>query len=256
METLPPRSDSRITAARVVLVRLEIAVILAALLSLPLTIVEINGQNGVSLHVADWIIWSVFAAEYLLALSLAENRRRYVRSAWLSLLVVVISFPLLPSVLAVVRLARVIRLLRLVRLVAFGARLVPALRSTIGRRGLVYVLALFLLLIVMAGATMSVVEPQTVKGNLWDGMWWAIVTATTVGYGDISPTSPPGRLVAVALMLFGIGLTATLAASVAAYFVREDQGGRDLQDVVTRLQRVENLLVELKSQTQTNRLEP
>jgi voltage-gated potassium channel len=117
-------------------------------------------------------------------------------------------------------------------------------------------LALFLLLIVMAGATMSVVEPQTVKGNLWDGMWWAIVTATTVGYGDISPTSPPGRLVAIALMLFGIGLTATLAASVAAYFVREDQAGTDLEDVVTRLQRVENLLVELKSQTQTNRLEP
>jgi voltage-gated potassium channel len=238
------------------LARLEIAVILAALLSLPLTIVEINGQQGVSFLVADWIIWSAFVAEYLLALGLADNRPRFVRSAWLSLLVVLISFPLLPSVLAVVRLARVIRLLRLVRLVAFGARLVPALRSTIGRRGLVYVLALFLLLIVMAGATMSVVEPQTVKGNLWDGVWWAVVTATTVGYGDISPSSPPGRLVAIALMLFGIGLTATLAASVAAYFVKVDQGGTDLNDVVARLQRVESLLVELKSQTQTNRLEP
>jgi voltage-gated potassium channel len=238
------------------LARLEIAVILAALLSLPLTIVEINGQQGVSFLVADWIIWSAFVAEYLLALGLADNRPRFVRSAWLSLLVVLISFPLLPSVLAVVRLARVIRLLRLVRLVAFGARLVPALRSTIGRRGLVYVLALFLLLIVMAGATMSVVEPQTVKGNLWDGIWWAVVTATTVGYGDISPSSPPGRLVAIALMLFGIGLTATLAASVAAYFVKVDQGGTDLNDVVARLQRVESLLVELKSQTQTNRLEP
>lgn len=251
-----PQSVNRLTAAQLVLARLEIAVILAALLSLPLTIVEINGQDGVSFQVADWIIWSVFAAEYLLALSLAENRRRYIRSAWLSLLVVVISFPLLPSVFAVVRLARVIRLLRLVRLVAFGARLVPALRSTLGRRGLVYVLALFLLLIVMAGATMSVVEPQTVKGNLWDGIWWAVVTATTVGYGDISPSSPPGRLVAIALMLFGIGLTATLAASVAAYFVKVDQGGTDLNDVAARLQRVESLLVELKSQTQANRLEP
>lgn len=256
VETFTPQSDNRITAARVVLARLEIAVILAALLSLALTIVEINGQDGISFQVADWIIWSVFAAEYLLALSLAENRRRYIRSAWLSLLVVVISFPLLPSVFAVVRLARVIRLFRLVRLVAFGARLVPALRSTIGRRGLVYVLALFLLLIVMAGATMSVVEPQTVKGNLWDGIWWAVVTATTVGYGDISPSSPPGRLVAIALMLFGIGLTATLAASVAAYFVKVDQGGTDLNDVAARLQRVESLLVELKSQTQPNRLEP
>ena len=99
----------------------------------------------------------------------------------------------------------------------------------------------------MAGAIMSLVEPQTVKGNMWDGMWWAIVTATTVGYGDISPASAAGRLVAVALMLFGIGLTATLAASVAAYFVNTDQGN-DVREVVSRLDRVERLLEDMNAQ--------
>jgi voltage-gated potassium channel len=241
---------------RAVLARLEVAVIFAALVSVPLTIVEVNGQNGFSFQVADWAIWAVFAIEYLLGLALAEDKSRYVVTAWLPLLVVVVSFPLLPSLFAIVRLARLIRLFRLVRLVALGARLMPALRATLGRRGLVYVLALFLLLIVMAGAIMSVVEPQTVKGNLWDGMWWAIVTATTVGYGDIAPTSPQGRLVAVALMLFGIGLTATLAASVAAYFVKTDQNGADLNEVVARLQRVESLLVDLKAQGKTDLREP
>jgi voltage-gated potassium channel len=93
----------------------------------------------------------------------------------------------------------------------------------------------------VAGAVMSLVEPQTVRGDMWDGMWWAVVTATTVGYGDISPSSPPGRLVAVALMLFGIGLTATLAASVAAYFVKQDKGD-DMAEVVARLDRMERLL--------------
>jgi voltage-gated potassium channel len=204
--------------------------------------------------VADWAIWAVFAIEYALAFAMAESRRRYLATGWLSLLVVVVSFPLLPALFAVVRLARLMRLLRLVRLAAFGARLVPALKSTLGRRGLVYVLALFVLLIVMAGAIMSMVEPQTVKGNLWDGMWSAIVTATTVGYGDIAPTSPPGRLVAVALMLFGIGLTATLAASVAAYFVKADQGGAHLNEVVARLERLEILLVDLKAQRQSDHL--
>lgn len=239
-----------------VLARLEIAVIFAALASVPLTIAEVNGQNGLSFQVADWTIWAVFAIEYVLALALSENRRRFAAGAWLPLLVVAVSFPLLPSLFAIVRLARLVRLLRLVRLVAVGARLMPALKSALGRSGLLYVLALFLLLIVTAGAIMSVVEPQTVKGNLWDGMWWAIVTATTVGYGDIAPTSPQGRLVAVALMLFGIGLTATLAASVAAYFVRADQNGADLNDVVARLQRVEGLLVELKEHRQTDVLDP
>lgn len=251
----PPAPDEAHGAWRsLLLARLEVLVILAALISVPLTIVEVNGQNGLSFQVADWAIWAVFATEYGLALALAESRRRYVATAWLSLLVVVVSFPLLPALFAVVRLARLIRLLRLVRLAAFGARLMPALKSTLGRRGLVYVLALFLLLIVMAGAVMSLVEPQTVKGNMWDGMWWAVVTATTVGYGDIAPTSPPGRLVAVALMLFGIGLTATLAASVSAYFVKADQGGANLKEVVARLERVESLLVDLRAQGQSGDL--
>src|SRR5579864_1184896 len=105
-----------------VLARLEILVILAALVSVPLTIVEVNGQNGLSFQVADWTIWAVFAVEYALGFALAENRRRHLISAWLSLLVVVVSFPLLPALFATVRLARLIRLLRLVRLAAFGAR--------------------------------------------------------------------------------------------------------------------------------------
>jgi voltage-gated potassium channel len=216
--------------------------VLAALLSVPLTIVEVEGQNGTAFLVADWVLWSVFAGEYALALALAENRRRFFRSAWLSLLVVAISFPLLPALFGMVRLARLARLLRLIRLLAFGARLVTALKETTGRRGFVYVCTLFILLVVMAGAIMSLVEPQTVKGNMWDGMWWAVVTATTVGYGDISPVTAGGRLVALALMLFGIGLTATLAASVAAYFVKQDNGG-DLDDVIARLDRVERLLL-------------
>lgn len=73
------------------------------------------------------------------------------------------------------------------------------------------------------------------------------MTATTVGYGDISPVSPLGRMIAVALMLLGICLDATLGAFLAAYFVRSDRGA-DMTEVVTRLDRLERLLSELKTQ--------
>jgi voltage-gated potassium channel len=248
--TTPPSRWTTIGTA--ILARLQLVVILAALITIPLTLVEVNGQSGDAFQVADWAIWSVFVGEYLLALVLAKSRRRYLVAAWLPLLVVVVSFPLLPAAFALTRLARLSRLFRLVRLIAFAARAVPAIRSTLGRRGLLYLVAVFLMLILVAGAVMSVAEPLTVKGNMFDGMWWAIVTATTVGYGDISPQTPLGRLVAVALMLFGIGVTATLAASVAAYFVSQDRGG-DMADVVSRLDRVERLLLTRTGQRDIDR---
>jgi voltage-gated potassium channel len=239
----------------VILARLQVVVILAALITVPLTFAEIQGQNGVGFNLADWIIWALFAIEYLLALALAHDRRRYVLTAWLPLLVVLVSFPLLPTVFAVLRAGRLVRLFRLARLIAVAARAAPAIKAALGRSTLLYMLALFLLIVTVAGAVMSVVEPQTVKGNMWDGVWWAVVTATTVGYGDISPSSLGGRSIAAILMLLGIGVTATLAASVAAYFVDADRS-HDTSDVASRLDRIERLLADLMARSERSEREP
>ncbi|MDQ3990868.1 MAG: potassium channel family protein, partial [Actinomycetota bacterium] len=121
------------------------------------------------------------------------------------------------------------------------------LRRALGRRGLVYVAAIAVLLVMVGGALVSLLEPDLAEGGFWSGVWWAIVTTTTVGYGDISPGTLGGRLIAVALMLVGIGLVATLAASVAAYFVGKEQerpagADSDLSDIRMRLARIERLL--------------
>ena len=77
--------------------------------------------------------------------------------------------------------------------------------------------------------------------GFWEGIWWAIVTVTTVGYGDITPQSPGGRMVAILLMLSGVGLTSTIAASVAAHFVAQESGA-DLKTLSQKLDRIESLL--------------
>ena len=92
---------------------------------------------------------------------------------------------------------------------------------------------------------MTIIEPDTVKGDVQNAVWWAIVTVTTVGYGDISPSTISGRVVAVMVMIGGVGLISTLSASIAAYFV--DQGNESvLEDLRKRLDRIESLLKEKK----------
>jgi voltage-gated potassium channel len=209
--------------------------------TIPVVLEEWQSNPSRGLVFADWAIWFVFLAEYVIMAALALDRRRYVRENYLGLAVVLISIPLLPSLLGLVRLARLIRVLRLVRLVLVASRGLPALRATLGRRGFLYVISVTTLLVLVAGAVMAAIEPETVKGGFGAGVWWAIATVTTVGYGDISPSTPLGRVAATVLMLAGIGLVSTLAAAVAAHFVHEDQHD-ELKAIAARLDLIEEVL--------------
>lgn len=219
---------------------LEVAVVLAALGTVPLVVAHLRGTASSDILVIDWIIWSVFFIEYTVMMALVADRREYARRAWLSLAIVVVTFPLLPSMLSFARLARLVLLLRLLGLSSRG---LVALRYIFARRGLSYVLLLTAFLVVVGGGLLSLLEPESVEGGFGSGIWWAIVTTTTVGYGDIAPTTAGGRAVAVVLMLMGIGLISTLAASIAAHFVGQEEG-TDLQELRDRLDRIEKLLLE------------
>lgn len=218
-------------------------VIAAALVTLPLILLE-SRYNSPVLSAVDWAVWAVFAVEFVVLLATAPSRARYLRSSWLSLAIVVLTFPLLPSLLSALRLARlapVVGVLRVARIGLVSARGTQALRATVGRAGFLSVLGFTLIVLLISGALMSVLEPETVDGDFWSGVWWATVTASTVGYGDISPTTVPGRIIAVVLMIVGIGLFGTLAASITAYFV----GHEEERELLRRIDRIEHLLEDL-----------
>jgi voltage-gated potassium channel len=88
-------------------------------------------------------------------------------------------------------------------------------------------------------------RPGCELGDL--GVWWAVVTVTTVGYGDVYPTTVAGRIVAIVLMLVGVGFLAVLTATIASRFVKEDRSAESTA-ITDALARIEAELAALKAQ--------
>lgn len=212
---------------------LEVPVIIAALLVLPVIVIESTVSDPFWINAAigvNWLIWFVFFFDLVVMLVLVDDRKGYMKTAWLDLFIVVTSFPPITTfgitrMLRLWRIGPALRLLRLVRLAAVVTRGGRAVRGLFQRKGLGYIIGLIVFVALGFGVLISIVEPRI--GTAWDGIWWAFVTATTVGYGDISPKSASGRIVAVILMLFGMGLLGVFTGLVAAYFVEEDDAGTD-----------------------------
>lgn len=115
-----------------------------------------------------------------------------------------------------------------------------------GVRSLIYMTTLTGLMTLTGGALLTVLEPETVGSDLGNGVWWAIVTVSTVGYGDIAPTTALGRSVAVLLMMLGLGLLSTLAAAISAFFIESDSDA-DMAGLRQQLDRIERRLERMES---------
>jgi len=232
---------------------LDIAVVTGAFATIPLTLFLEQDFNWAWLQVVDWTVWGVFLAEFVFRViwgKVDHGQKLFLFT------VVAVSFPALPAILGLVRVVRIVRVirvsrvLRLARVVGATAWGIGGLRAILGRRSMVYVGALSILIILAGGGGIALLEPETVHGGFWDGVWWAIVTATTVGYGDIAPTTLLGRTIAVVLMLTGVGLISTLAASITTHFLGE-QENEELTTIKLQLTRIETLLNRMQVQQST-----
>lgn len=231
-----PVEPSFVTDARAAAMerRLERPLLLAALLVIPAIAIEQSdvGDPWDTIAAAlNWSIWLAFVAEAVLVLHVVPDRGRWLRQHPLEVAIIVLTPPFLPASLQAARVFRLLRLLRLLRLGLLTRRLL----STEGIRDAAVLAAMTVL---GGGTAYSAVETGQ-NLSAWDGVWWAIVTVTTVGYGDTYPQTDAGRVIAIAVMFVGIGFIAILTAAAAERFMQAQRAeGKELLEVERRLDEV------------------
>jgi len=188
-------------------------------------------QHGAALRIIEWVFTGVFTVEYVTRLVAAVRSGRYALSFFgiIDLLSIIPSFVglVVPggqalSVLRILRVLRVFRVLKLAQFIGSERLMLRALRQS------AFKIAVFLVavitIVVVLGAVMYVVEgPEHGFTSIPTGVYWAIVTVTTVGFGDITPSTTLGQMLAALLMILGYGIIAVPTGIVTAEMVSGDR---------------------------------
>lgn len=207
------------------------AILLSVLVVLLESVPTIREEHGLALRIAEWIFTILFTVEYALRLWTVKHVRTYALSFFgiVDLIAIIptylSAFIVGPQSLAAVRtirLLRVFRVLKLVRHLREAHGLMEALRAS--RPKIVVFLTGVLSIAILFGTFMYLVEGDDAGfTSIPTSIYWAVVTMTTVGYGDIAPRTPLGQLFALTLMILGYAIIAVPTGIVSAEIVRGER---------------------------------
>lgn len=167
----------------------------------------------------DIVFVCIFAIDYIYRLVLYDDKKEFVVHHIFDLLSIIPFY----SIFRLFRLSRIFRILRFTHLIRFSrfsrllglkVRSQREIKSLLETNGLIYVLYASVLLILFSATLFTVSESIPFS----ESVWWAIVTATTVGHGEIYPMTLTGRFAAILLMFLGLALIGTLTSSLTTYF--------------------------------------
>jgi voltage-gated potassium channel len=178
------------------------------------------------LSYADTALCAVFFIDFVGSLARADKKRRYLYTwGWLDLL------SSIPEVAALrwLRAARIVRVLRVLRGIRAAKSLTAFILQRRAQSAFLAATMMSLMLVVLA-ASMILQFETSADANIktpGDAIWWAVVTITTVGYGDRFPLSSEGRIIATLLMTAGVGLFGTFSGFVASWFLKPAEAQRE-----------------------------
>ena len=165
---------------------------------------DLTPSNERLVFILDSFVWIAFAMDLGLKTAIAPDRRAFLRQHWLDVLIVVIPFA---------------RPFRIVRIVLYGTR---AFKGAVRMIHVDFLLVYAVGLVLLVATVVTTVErgSDSPLAAFPNSLWWAVATVTTVGYGDMVPSTPVGRAAGVVLMVGGIGLFGAVTANLATLLVR------------------------------------
>jgi voltage-gated potassium channel len=220
--------------------RFEWPMIVAALLVIPAIVFQETGLDEpweTIGNVLNWAIWLAFLTEMVVMLAVVPKKTVWLRKNPLDVAIVVLTPPVVPPGLQSLRVFRLLRLLRLVR--------VFSLRRVLSLEGVRDAAVIAAIIVLAGGVAFAAIEGV----SAWDGIWFALNMVTTVGDPGFAPDTVAGRIIAIVVMIVGIGFVAFVTAFIADRFIsssqeveaREDQVLAELRSINDRLTRLERL---------------
>jgi voltage-gated potassium channel len=211
----------------------DVTLILCILASVTVVVLDsmasVSARHGPLFSVLEWVFTIAFTVEYVARLVCVPRPMRYARSFFgvIDLLAILPSYLalLVPGLNALVdvRILRLLRIFRVLKLAEYVHEFVALKQALQASRRKIFVFLSFVLLIVLVmGTLMYVVEgPENGYTSIPVGVYWAITTMTTVGFGDLVPQTNLGRVIASVMMLLGWGTLAVPTGIVGAEFTAQ-----------------------------------
>lgn len=227
----------------------DIVMAILALVSIFLIILNFGGVlslNDGYPALLNNILLVIFTIDYFGRLTLAKDKKKFFRDNIFDLLSII---PVSPAfnIFRLGRLARFFQIFRLLRLIGLTGKLNRLLHTN----GLIYIIYTSIAILVIAASMYSISEHVSYGRSLW----WAIATATTIGYGDISPHTFIGKLAAIFLMIVGIGIVGILTSSLTNLFIHDHADDR-MQRILDKLDRLEKTNQQLAAEIRELKTDP
>ncbi|QED39029.1 ion transporter [Antarcticibacterium arcticum] len=210
----------------------DVILLLVIVLSIALVMLEsidsLNQRYYWQFYIAEWVITFFFTIEYILRIIAINKPKKYIFSFY-GIVDFLSTIPTYVSIIAgghnmlfairALRLLRVFRILKITRYIGESNRLLLALRNS--RAKILIFLYTVIIICIIMGTLMYLVEGEAGGfDNIPLGIYWAIVTLTTVGFGDIHPITPLGRFIASIIMVTGYGIIAVPTGIVSAEYTK------------------------------------